>query len=138
MTGAGACNEPGPAPHRAGTEWVQAVPSPAGDGIRMTHLDQFGNDDNLRHDEYLENHDQGLSLDLPTLLSRRRLLGLLGVAGVATVAACTTDGAATTDGTNPGAAAASPTLTTGTKIPEETGGPYPGDGSNGVNVLTQS
>jgi protocatechuate 3,4-dioxygenase beta subunit len=24
------------------------------------------------------------------------------------------------------------------EIPEETGGPFPGDGSNGVNVLTES
>lgn len=30
------------------------------------------------------------------------------------------------------------TAAAGTEIPEETSGPYPGDGSNGVNVLTES
>jgi protocatechuate 3,4-dioxygenase beta subunit len=44
---------------------------------------------------------------------------LLGGAGVLTLAAC---GSKATDGT----------------IPQETGGPYPGDGSNGPNALTQS
>ena len=68
--------------------------------------------------------DQGMAFDLRTLVSRRGVLGLLG-AGVGTVilAACSTDSAATT---SPG------------EIPDETAGPYPGDGSNGVNVLEQS
>ena len=34
--------------------------------------------------------------------------------------------------------AASTAAAVGTEIPEETAGPYPGDGSNGVNVLTES
>jgi protocatechuate 3,4-dioxygenase beta subunit len=104
-------------------------------------------------------HDRGLSLDLPTILSRRRLLGLLGgvgAAGALTVAGCASDGstgsgaAATASATQqpggrpggggPGGGApdgGNTAVEEGT-IPEETGGPYPADGSNGVNVLTQS
>jgi hypothetical protein len=35
------------------------------------------------HDHEVEAHDLGLPLDLPTLLSRRRALALLGGAGLA-------------------------------------------------------
>jgi protocatechuate 3,4-dioxygenase beta subunit len=38
----------------------------------------------------------------------------------------------------PSASAPSAAVTAGTEIPEETSGPFPGDGSNGVDVLTQS
>ncbi|SNT01520.1 Protocatechuate 3,4-dioxygenase beta subunit [Asanoa hainanensis] len=76
----------------------------------------------------MHQHDQGLSLDLPTLLSRRRVLGLFTAAGAAAVAGCA-----------PGKQAETAAVTaTGTEIPEETAGPFPGDGSNGVNVLTES
>ena len=91
------------------------------------------------HDEH--DHDRGLSLDLPTLLSRRRLLGLVSAAGVAAVAGCAADEPGTPPATTAPSAAA-PTsaaaAAAGTKIPEETAGPFPGDGSNGVNVLTAS
>jgi protocatechuate 3,4-dioxygenase beta subunit len=94
----------------------------------------------------VEDHDRGLSLDLPTILSRRRLLGLLGVAGAATLAGCATQGSdSATPGTSTSAAspsasasASSAALAAGTEIPEETSGPFPGDGSNGVNVLARS
>ena len=107
------------------------------------------------HDE-LEDHDKGLSHDLPALVSRRRALGILGGLGLAaSVAACSSDDA-TTSGPSSGtssSAAAPPgggppaggpggggsTVAVGEgEIPEETAGPYPGDGSNGVNVLTES
>ncbi len=90
-------------------------------------------------------------------MSRRRLLGFLGGVGAAgTLAACGSSnsavsgpaGSATTatashgnggpptggppTGTDSGVAVAEG------EIPEETAGPYPGDGSNGVNVLTDS
>ena len=93
------------------------------------------------HDEELHEHDRGLSHDLPTLLSRRRALGLLGGTGLAVVlAGCgitgKDDGHA---GSSAGASTASAgTASDGSSIPEETAGPYPGDGSNGVNVLTES
>jgi protocatechuate 3,4-dioxygenase beta subunit len=72
--------------------------------------------------------DQGLGFDVGTLLSRRNLLGLLGI-GAATVglAAC---GAGTTSSSGGTASAG--------EIPDETAGPYPSDGSNGPDVLEQS
>jgi protocatechuate 3,4-dioxygenase beta subunit len=101
-----------------------------------------------RDEHGVEDHDRGLSLDLPTILSRRRLLGLLGgVAGAATLAGCATQGCdsaspststSTSAAAAPSAAASSAAVTAGTEIPEETSGPFPGDGSNGVNVLAQS
>jgi protocatechuate 3,4-dioxygenase beta subunit len=45
------------------------------------------------------------------------------------------DGAA---GGSAGASTSAGTASDGSSIPEETAGPYPGDGSNGVNVLTES
>jgi protocatechuate 3,4-dioxygenase beta subunit len=110
-----------------------------------------GEDDNMGHDQpldehELEDHDRGLSLDLPTLLNRRRALTIFGGAGLAAaLAAC--GGGSTNDAsssstatTSAGGAAGSATsaAASGGTIPEETGGPYPGDGSNGVNVLTES
>jgi protocatechuate 3,4-dioxygenase beta subunit len=87
------------------------------------------------------------------ILTRRRALGLLAGAGAGAVvlAACgksgsSDDGAATasTTGSTAGATSGSTTGTTDaasascdTAIPEETAGPFPGDGSNGPDVLTQ-
>jgi protocatechuate 3,4-dioxygenase beta subunit len=88
-------------------------------------------------DEELHEHDRGLSHDLPTLLSRRRALAWLGGTGLAVaLAGCGVTG---NDGTGDASGAAASTAgSSGTVIPEETAGPYPGDGSNGVNVLTES
>ena len=89
-------------------------------------------------------HDLGLSHDLPVLLNRRRALGLLTGAGLAAaLAACSgsdSSGASATTSTP----SASPTTsgagssTVASEVPEETGGPFPADGSNGVNVLKES
>jgi protocatechuate 3,4-dioxygenase beta subunit len=95
----------------------------------------------MAHIGPLEDHDKGLSHDLPVLLSRRRALTVFGSAGLAVVlAGC---GGSGSNGSSD-AAAASATSSSATSsgardtIPEETAGPYPGDGSNGVNVLTES
>jgi hypothetical protein len=91
----------------------------------------------MANDEELHEHDRGLSHDLPTLLSRRRALAWLGGTGLAVaLAGCGVTG---NDGTGDASGAAASTAgSSGTVIPEETAGPYPGDGSNGVNVLTES
>ncbi len=76
--------------------------------------------------------DQGLDFDVRTLLSRRRMLKTFGLgAGMVALAACGVDATSTS-----GAAAGSATGVT--EIPDETAGPYPGDGSNGPDVLEES
>jgi protocatechuate 3,4-dioxygenase beta subunit len=154
----------------------------AHDGIMRHTADQ--------HDSQIEDHDRGLSFDLTTMITRRRVL--LGAAGgsamLAFLAACGSDSSTSTNATSattattatssdstgsttaattptslgpggvmpaggpggappgggaaPGAADSGPTTTdaaTGlSAVPEETAGPYPGDGSNGVQVLTAS
>jgi protocatechuate 3,4-dioxygenase beta subunit len=89
----------------------------------------------------LEDHDRGLVFDLSTL-DRRQVLKGLGFAGLNaalfTIVGCGPGGA--TGGASAGASAAG-TAATGascTVIPEETAGPFPGDGSNGPNVLADS
>ena len=85
--------------------------------------------------------DQGLAFDMGTLMSRRRLLGLFGL-GAATVGLAACSGGSGTSstssaGSSSSAAASGTTVATG-EIPDETAGPYPGDGSNGPDVLEQS
>ena len=75
--------------------------------------------------------DQGAGFDLRTLLSRRAVLAYLG-AGVGSVALAACAAGATGAGGTASAAAS-----TG-EIPDETAGPYPGDGSNGPDVLERS
>lgn len=79
--------------------------------------------------------DQGLAFDLETM-DRRRVLRFVGLgAGAAILAACGADGSKTSSTSSSTAtSSASGALT---EIPDETAGPYPGDGSNGPNVLTQ-
>ncbi len=82
-----------------------------------------------------EEHDLGLSHDLPRLISRRRALGVFaGGLGAAALAACgSSDGGGDTT-----AAASAKSGGSASEIPEETAGPFPGDGSNGPNALTES
>lgn len=82
--------------------------------------------------------DQGLAFDLGTLMSRRRLLGVLGLgaAGVG-LAACGGGSAGSTAASSAASASGTATAASG-EIPDETAGPYPGDGSNGPDVLEQS
>ena len=111
------------------------------------------------------NHDRGLEFDLSTLLSRRSLGMFLGAGAAAALAACTPGGSSAGGSSAPagdrhvrggvdagslrhrgGHGHAPPlrrTLTRaiaecGVEIPQETAGPYPGDGSNGPNVLAAS
>lgn len=84
--------------------------------------------------------DQGLTFDVGTLVSRRGALGVLGAGSVAAVLAACTSGSATTTTTGSTAsdAGGGTTASSLTEMPGETAGPYPGDGSNGQDVLETS
>lgn len=89
-----------------------------------------------RQGEDLE--DQGLTFDIATLATRRRFLGLLGAgATTAVLAACAAPAVSSppTSGSGSTGSSSTSTATTGQEMPTETGGPYPGDGSNGPDVL---
>lgn len=118
-----------------------------------------------QHDEQHDEHHEGLDHDLPAMQARgmvrtpgrpwarRGLLGLVGGLGAAALVGCASDslssGSASTTtgagGTPPeggpggggGMTVSQADLDDG-DVPEETAGPYPGDGSNGVDVLTES
>jgi len=115
--------------------------------------------DGLHDSDHDDLHDRGLAFDLATLRSRRaapsrlerrgalKLLAGAGAGAGLVLVACGSDSksasstsastAATTAGsssTTTSGASGTPTET----IPEETGGPFPGDGSNGPNVLVES
>ncbi|MEV3936054.1 intradiol ring-cleavage dioxygenase [Glycomyces sp. NPDC049804] len=80
--------------------------------------------------------DQGLRFDIGTLLSRRGVLFAGAGAAALGLAACTTsNGGTTSESTTSAGTGAAGELT---EIPEETAGPYPGDGSNGPDVLEES
>lgn len=94
--------------------------------------------------------DQGVWFDRGPLVSRRGVIGLLGIGvGSLALAACSTPAptaastsasAADTASPTDTAMIPAPTVATGdlVKVPDETAGPYPGDGSNGPNALTKS
>ncbi len=123
--------------------------------------------DHPHSSDEVHEHDLGLQHDLGTLqrrglsrsMGRRGVLGVLGGLGVAAVAGCASDDTASTASATtstspsggpsggPGGPAAPPDGGTGGdssvevadgEIPEETAGPYPGDGSNGPDVLSES
>lgn len=98
----------------------------------------------------VEETDRGLIYDLSTLIGRRQVLKLAGFttvsAGLMSIIACSPGASAspfasTTAGSS---ASAGSTASRGTAaadcavIPEETAGPFPGDSSNGPNLLAQS
>jgi len=108
----------------------------------------------MSHDQH--EHDLGLQHDIATLrrkaLGRRGVLGLFGGLGAVALVGCADDSDSTAtdatgtpdrpDGPPSGGGGAAPSgsdveVADG-EIPEETAGPYPGDGSNGPNVLTES
>ncbi|GAA1655779.1 intradiol ring-cleavage dioxygenase [Microbacterium flavum] len=98
--------------------------------------------------------DQGAGFDIRTLVTRRSVLGLVGLgAGSLALAACSaaasTAASPSATSTATGTPTATPTPTptptaTATiaaaagEIPEETNGPYPADGTADVNILSDS
>jgi protocatechuate 3,4-dioxygenase beta subunit len=82
--------------------------------------------------------DQGLNFDVGTMMSRRRMLRVIGLgAAVAGLAACS-DGSTSGSGRSPAASTSGAASSSLGEIPEETAGPFPGNGSNGPDVLEQS
>lgn len=99
-------------------------------------------------------HDLGLQHDVK-VLNRRRLLGIFGAVGASVALAGCVGGESTSTSSPtgfPGGAPGGPGGQGGPggsggaesgvqvaegEIPEETAGPYPGDGSNGPNVLSE-
>jgi protocatechuate 3,4-dioxygenase beta subunit len=99
--------------------------------------------------DHLHDHSENAVRPVPT---RRRALALLGGGSLAAVlAACSsgsTDGTSSTTSSSTTTSSSSSTTTTAAaagatdadcsvETPEETGGPYPADGTNGPNVLTE-
>ncbi|CAH0223352.1 hypothetical protein SRABI76_02567 [Microbacterium oxydans] len=87
--------------------------------------------------------DQGVAFDIRTVMSRRGVLGLAGLGlGAAVLAACTPAASGGTGSAATPSASATPSATGSVsasgEIPDETAGPYPGDGSNGPDVLSDS
>jgi protocatechuate 3,4-dioxygenase beta subunit len=95
----------------------------------------------------VHDHDRGLAFDLPNLLNRRRMLTLMAGAGLATLVGCGSDGNTSASGTTTSAPSGSATTSAPAVtaadgacevIPQETGGPFPGDGTNGPDALGAS
>lgn len=89
--------------------------------------------------------DQGAPFDLRTLLTRRGVLSLAGLGmGAVVLAACAPSVTASGSPSPTATPTPTPTPTSDavaaevTEIPEETAGPYPGDGSNGPDILDDS
>ncbi len=79
--------------------------------------------------------DQGAGFDVTTLLTRRRVLSIAGVGvGALALAACGAGGS----GSSATSGSSASSSTSDGEIPQETNGPYPADGTNGVNVLEES
>ncbi|KQT89690.1 hypothetical protein ASG49_16690 [Marmoricola sp. Leaf446] len=91
-----------------------------------------------------------MSHDLPRIvernLGRRGLLALFGGVGAVAVVGCGSEASTSSSssgassggpGTPPDGGGSTTTVAEG-EIPEETAGPYPGDGSNGPDVLSES
>ncbi|MFF2389617.1 intradiol ring-cleavage dioxygenase [Agromyces sp. NPDC058104] len=111
-------------------------------GVDPRWLDADGN-------EIDEDH-RGLVYDIRTLVDRRRALGIFGGIGLTSLlAACsapaasspsptTASGSSSNETPTPSASADAAASGPLDEVPDETGGPYPADGSNGVNVLDDS
>jgi protocatechuate 3,4-dioxygenase beta subunit len=118
-----------------------------GKGIEMGSA-TARHDTNDNPDGNDDRHDRGLAFDVGTLLERRRALQLLSGAAVFAIGACaagqdgttatTTSGTSSTTAAADASAMAGSSTTPSSEVPDETGGPYPGDGSNGPNVLDDS
>ena len=101
----------------------------------------------LLHRQGEDVEDQGAAFDIGTVVSRRNALGVFGAgAGALLLAACSAGSPSTGSGTSASGSSSSspstPASSSGaqdyTEMTTETAGPYPGDGSNGPDVLEES
>ncbi|HKH08858.1 MAG TPA: intradiol ring-cleavage dioxygenase [Agromyces sp.] len=99
------------------------------------------------HGVEIDEDHRGLVYDIRTLVDRRRALGIFGGIGLTSLLAACAGGdpepsASATTTTAPSATATPSTTAEASgpldEVPDETGGPYPADGSNGINVLDDS
>lgn len=134
---------------------MSRLPARAPRASQSEHQSEHQPEHQSHHDHGVDEHDLGLSHDLPRIvernLGRRGLLALLGGVGAVAVAGCgtaassgSTSSGATSSGAAPeppdggGGGSATTVEVAEGEIPEETAGPYPGDGSNGPDVLAES
>lgn len=96
--------------------------------------------------------DRGLQYDLTTLVRRRQVIRMLGGTSLLALISCNGGGGVVTTLAGATTSSATPTSTavpvdsTGVAVdpvscevvPEETAGPFPADGSNGPNVLSET
>ena len=86
--------------------------------------------------------DLGLAFDVQTLVDRREALKVFGTIGLGvglfTLAACSPAASALLTAAPSSSPAAGSTGADCAPIPPETAGPFPGDGSNGPDILNQS
>lgn len=106
--------------------------------------------------QQIDEDHRGLVYDIRTLIDRRRMLGIFGGVAATTLLAACSPMASSTSGETTGAAGGQAQRPPGGapggaapgaqddsdlldgEVPNETAGPYPADGSNGVNVLDDS
>jgi len=105
----------------------------------------FDHNDHSDHDDF-----GGIERDLPKLINRRRALWIVGGGlGAVALASCGSSASKAVSSTTTALSggSTSSTISNGSdvgatancsKIPTETAGPFPGDGTNGPDVLTQS
>ncbi|MCK9920135.1 MULTISPECIES: intradiol ring-cleavage dioxygenase [Microbacterium] len=111
---------------------------------RTADPDRWLDDDGAPIDE----DHRGLVYDIRTLVDRRRALGIFGgLAMTSLLTACgiqsaSSSGVASSTTATPQATASATTDAAASdsldEVPDETAGPYPADGSNGIDVLTAS
>ncbi|MFB6610468.1 intradiol ring-cleavage dioxygenase [Agromyces sp. NPDC056379] len=99
------------------------------------------------HGDVIDEDHRGLVYDIRTLVDRRRMLGIFGGIGLTTLLAACAGGepepSASATANNTASPTPSPSASAEAsgpldEVPDETGGPYPADGSNGVDVLDDS
>ncbi|CAM3761743.1 hypothetical protein [Smaragdicoccus niigatensis] len=89
-------------------------------------------------DDHPHEHDLGLTHDLKVMTRRRMFILAGGVGAASLAAACASSVTGTPTSTSATASATAVAAGSVAQVPAETAGPYPGDGSNGPNILIQN